>query len=106
MSNPNLKVRRRHGLHSAAMVISLWLCAPSAPSLAVTARAADEAKRVPVATSASQAGALLRRESGKSDWHIVSEKEPLTTGDLLLGVPAALIDSDKGAATISFHSDL
>jgi hypothetical protein len=67
----------------------------------------DEPKRTAVAKSASAKASIFRREGGfGKPWHLVDEKEGLPSGDLLLGLPLAAIDSANGAIHLTFLSDL
>lgn len=51
-------------------------------------------------------GVLLRREARDKPWLFVKEGETVFSGDLLLGLPGALVDSSNGAVRITFMSDL
>src|SRR5262249_51963144 len=71
--------------------------------------AADDPKpapRVAAAKSISAKGMILRRESPEKPWQIVDEGEVLNTGDLLLGLPGAVLESKNGAVHLVFRSDL
>jgi hypothetical protein len=72
-------------------------------------RAADDPKpapRVAVAKSVSAKGMILRRESPDKPWQIVDEGEVLNTGDLLLGLHGATLESKNGAVRLVFRPDL
>jgi hypothetical protein len=72
-------------------------------------RAADDPKpapRVAVAKSISAKGMILRRESPDKPWQIVDEGEALNTGDLLLGLAGAVLESKNGAVHLVFRPDL
>jgi hypothetical protein len=71
--------------------------------------AADDPKpgpRVATAKSLSAKGMILRRESPEKPWQLVDEGEVLNTGDLLLGLPGAVLESKNGAVHLVFRSDL
>jgi hypothetical protein len=67
----------------------------------------DEPKRAGAAKSASAKAMILRRDGGMGKpWYVVDEKEELPTGQLLLGLPLACLDSGNGAVHLTFLSDL
>ncbi len=84
--------------------------APFVGALAVLALStpllAQEAKRVAVATLASETGSVMRREAAGKPWQTVAQKEKISTIDVLLGFPGAEIDTPNGAVRITFISDL
>src|SRR5262249_36510570 len=67
---------------------------------------ADEpAARTAVAKCVTPTGSILRREAPDKSWQIVKEGETLYSGDLLLGMSGAALDSRNGAVRLSFVSD-
>jgi hypothetical protein len=84
------------------MVLSLlsFSAATAAP------KQANPSGRVAAARLVTPTGTLLRREKPEKPWQAVAEKETVYSGDLLLGLPGAALDSLDGAVRLSFHSDL
>ncbi len=78
----------------AAALLAVW---------AAPARAAEERK--PAGTCASEDGTIVRREAPDKPWQVVKQGEQLFTGDLLVGLPGALIDSADGAVRLALLSD-
>jgi hypothetical protein len=85
---------RRAGALAAAL-LAVW----AAPAL----RAADERK--PAGTCASADATIVRREAPDKPWQVVKHGEQLFTGDLLVGMPGAAIDSADGAVRLALLSD-
>jgi hypothetical protein len=76
-----------------------------------TKATADEPKRTAtsrdgVGTCISETATLLRRSPGEKTWHIVAQNQPLPQGDLLVGLPGALIDSQNGSVRLALLADL
>jgi hypothetical protein len=61
-----------------------------------------------VAKAVSAKATFLRREGPDigSPWKVVEEKEPLKSGDLLLGLPGGVIESANGAVHLNTLADL
>jgi hypothetical protein len=90
---PPSKPRRAGAL--AAALLAVW----AAPPL----HAAEERK--PAGTCASADASIVRREAPGKPWQIVKHGEQLFTGDLLVGMPGAAIDSADGAVRLALLSD-
>jgi hypothetical protein len=90
---PWSKPRRAGAL--AAALLAVW----AAPAL----HAADERK--PAGTCASADATIVRREAPGKPWQVVKHGEQLFTGDLLVGMPGAAIDSADGAVRLALLSD-
>jgi hypothetical protein len=90
---PWSKPRRAGAL--AAALLAVW----AAPAL----RAAEERK--PAGTCASGDATIVRREGPGKPWQVVKHGEQLFTGDLLVGMPGAAIDSADGAVRLDLLSD-
>jgi hypothetical protein len=65
------------------------------------ARGADDA----VARCLSPTGTLIRRANAQEQWQVVREGDGLPTGELMVGLPGAVIESTNGAVRLSFGSD-
>jgi len=67
----------------------------------------DEKKpaRAVVAKSVAETGGILRREAPDKPWQIVKKGEELYSGDLILGLPFAAIETINGAFRITFKLD-
>jgi hypothetical protein len=91
-----------------AQVVAVFALAAAAfASAAADKKPEDSTKRVAAGKSASAKATILRREGGVGkEWHAVDEKETLYTGDLLIGLPGAALDSADGAVHLEFLSDL
>lgn len=77
----------------AAALLAAW---------AAPARAAD---RQPAGTCAGEDASIVRREAPGKPWQVVKHGEQLYTGDLLVGMPGAAIDSADGAVRLTLLSD-
>jgi hypothetical protein len=80
---------------------------PNAPHARADEPKPAKAERKPAAVSVSPRGMIIRREGGIGEkWLDVDEKEKLSTGDLLLGLPGARLESLSGGARLQFLTDL
>ncbi|HLJ95509.1 MAG TPA: hypothetical protein VKU02_20195 [Gemmataceae bacterium] len=60
-----------------------------------------------VATASSEKGTILRRRgTDPHNWQVVSAKESLHAGDLLVGLPGAQLESKDGSVRLDFLADL
>jgi hypothetical protein len=57
-------------------------------------------------TAHSARGTLLRRTHTAADWQVVDDKQSLTGGDLLLGLPGAELQSKNDAVRLTMLPDL
>jgi hypothetical protein len=73
--------------------------------LAVWAAPALAEDRKPAGTCAGEDGSIVRREAPGKPWQLVKHGEQLFTGDLLVGMPGALIDSADKAIRLTLLSD-
>jgi hypothetical protein len=87
---------------SAALLLGLLTAVGVSPGV----RAADEPKHSCAGTCASETGTLLRRDAPRQPWHIITHKEELRAGDLILGGGGAAIDASGGAVRLAFLGDL
>jgi hypothetical protein len=88
--------RRRLG--TVLSVCSLVLLA-SGPVRAAEGRTA-------VGKNASPAGAVVAREAGGKGWQALAPDAPVHSGDLLVGLPGAVLVGPKGAVRLRMVSDL
>jgi hypothetical protein len=91
----------------AAAILLLGLTALTMP----TETAGDEPKPGPapgnaVGICASETATLVRRAAGKETWDVVTHKQSLQSGDLLVGLPGAQLDSKNGAVRLALLADL
>jgi uncharacterized protein (TIGR03000 family) len=56
--------------------------------------------------SLSAKGWLLRRDKPEGDWQVVGDKEELKAGELLLGLPGAVIASKNDAVHMTLRTDI
>lgn len=84
-----------------------WLALPLVLSLAATTLTAADPKveRVVAGKLVTETGSVLRREAGGKDWAIVKKGEDLYTGDTLIGLPWAVVESSDGAYRITFRAE-
>src|ERR1700739_4199691 len=59
-----------------------------------------------VGRSSNQSGLLLCRPGPGEAWQIVPLKGSLNSGDLLVGIPSAQLDSENGALRLAFLGNL
>jgi hypothetical protein len=94
---------------AAGLILALWLVPGPAPAGADGAKP-DAAPREPAGTALSAKGWMLRRENPAKheynpEWKVVGEKEKLFTGDLLLGLPGAALESKDGSVRLKMLID-
>jgi hypothetical protein len=87
-----------------AALLSFFLLAGTVP--AVETQADKPADRVAVGKCVTATGSMLRREAPDRPWQVVKEGETLYSGDLLIGLPGAVLDARDGAVRLTFLSDL
>jgi hypothetical protein len=71
-----------------------------------SARSDEKGKASVVGQSVSDKGMFLRREKPGDAWQLVDQKEGLSSGYLLVGLPGAQLDSANRAVRLTMHSDL
>jgi hypothetical protein len=59
-----------------------------------------------VAVCQSDTGTVIRRESAEKPWQIVAKDEEIHSGDLLVGLPGAVLLSKNGKVRLAFRPDL
>jgi hypothetical protein len=91
------------GLGAAALLL-LGLAPLPAPG--ADKPAPDEEKRCAAGTCVGETAAMFRREAPGKPWQLVTPKETLQTGDLLVGGGGAVLDSQNGAVRVAFLGDL
>src|SRR5260370_42414581 len=98
---PVFPARRRPAAAAALLLaFSAVLGFPNSPRVAAAAPGEAKADRTPAGKSVSAKGMILRREGGPgAKWLDVDDKETLYTGDLLLGLPGARLESSSRAAS-------
>lgn len=79
-------------------------------SVAIAAPGADDTKpaeeRVAVATLITDTGTVMARKSGGTGWSVVAKGADVFSGDTLVGLPGAEIESKSKAVRITLLSDL
>jgi hypothetical protein len=98
---------RSSPMAAAVMVLGLTSLVLTIPTKAT----ADEPKtkataRGGVGTCVSETATLLRRSPGEKTWHVVNQNQPLPQGDMLVGLPGAMLDSKNGAVRLALLADL
>src|SRR5262245_32987246 len=84
------------------------MCESASPSLVSAAEVKKGSEdKTATAKNASAKGFLIRRhgEMGQP-WTVVGENELLPAGDLILGLPGAMIDAANGSVHLNMRSDL
>src|SRR5947209_3017355 len=67
----------------------------------------ETAGKAYAAKNASAKGLIIRREGPVgSPWMVVDDKESLPTGQMLIGLPGAMLDSANGGIHLNMRSDL
>jgi hypothetical protein len=92
----------------AALVFGLAVLTLEVPANPVGAEGLkpDVAEGKSVATCASKSGSMMRRTGPGNKWQVVREKEQLASGQLLVGLPGAIVDSINGAVRLRLLADL
>lgn len=67
--------------------------------------AAGGRQRTPVGKLESAKGTLLSRESPQAKWQVVDSGADLYAGDLLVGLPGAVVAVNGGAVALAFQTD-
>jgi hypothetical protein len=101
--------QRDHRPRPPVLIWALGAAVLGASLLTAPPAAGDEhadSKRAAVGKCISPTGALVRREAMGQPWHVVEEDDTLHSGDLLLGMPGAKLESRDGAVQVVFWTDL
>jgi hypothetical protein len=96
--------RRRRAVAASGLLI-LLLIAWSGP-LASRATADDPKLGASLGKCVSETATLFRRPEGEKTWHIVAQNDPLPGGELLVGLPGAMLDSANGAVRMLLLANL
>jgi hypothetical protein len=108
--SPQRKQGHRPSLTGRAVIawgIALILAGLGTPAVSrAKEKKKAKPKRAVVATSASAKGMIFRRENFGRPWHVVSAKEKLSSGDMLIGLPGAKVDSKNKAVRLLLMADL
>jgi hypothetical protein len=93
---------RRHALVAVVFIsfAPLLIAAPLAPD----DRPKESRKGAVVGTV--RLGVLLHRPQENGPWQALKPKEPVVSGDLIVGLPAGALDAKNGAVRLSLLSDL
>src|SRR5262245_26035376 len=62
--------------------------------------------RVPVGKCVTPAGSLLYRQASGKAWQTLKPQDAVSSGDLLVALPGAALDSKNGAVRLALLSDL
>jgi hypothetical protein len=89
---------------AALLVLALLVCAGRGAT--EEREVGPAAGRVEVGKCISADGTIFRREAPEEPWHIVKQGEALHAGELLLGLPGAVIDSHDGSVQLTFRGNL
>ena len=105
MSEQHFFRRTRRGPNSAAILCVLGLTL-SSPDFFRRQASADETKTANAGICVSEKGSMLRRMGPDDEWKIVSQNDKLAAGDLVVGLPGAMLDSANGAVRVTLLADL
>lgn len=95
----------RLSLSTLALVVSMSQVALGS-ALAADAAKTGDSERVPAARCVTEKATILRRVHGERDWHVVAQNEELSTQDLLLGLPGAILEASDGGVRLKFLTAL
>lgn len=102
-----IRVWRRPGGAAMLLTIGLVSFVGSLPGLTASGKAKPAAAdRGPVATCVTETGTVICREKLGQPWHVVAHEEKLSSGDLLVGLPGAMLDSQNRAVRLILLSNL
>jgi hypothetical protein len=93
-----------NSLKAALLIFIPFLCAGRGAS--EQPGAGEKAGRVAVGKCVSDSGTLFRRETPDKPWQVVKKGEILHGGDLLLGLPGAVVDALDASGRLNFAGDL
>jgi hypothetical protein len=100
---------RHHGSRLPVLTWALGAAVLGAGHLTAPPATGDEhadSKRSAVGKCISATGSAVRREALGKPWQLVEENETLHSGDLILGMPGAKLESRDGAVQLVFWTDL
>jgi hypothetical protein len=98
---------RRPRRAAATLTIGLTLLCLILPTPATAEEPKTQAPaRGGVATCVSETATLVQRLPGDHTWQIVKQNQTLPAGDLLVGLPGAMLDSKNGAVRLALLADL
>jgi hypothetical protein len=89
---------------AAAMFLAILCLGGTALGAAKDEAAAPKGKAV--GKSATADSSILRRPAGKKEWQLLGGHGTVQSGDLLVGMPGAVVDSANGAVGLLFQADL
>ncbi len=78
-------------------MVALWMAA--SPSGA-------QERRSPVGKCVTPVGSLLQRQASGKTWQALKPQDPVYSGDLLVALPGAALDSKNGAVRLALLADL
>jgi hypothetical protein len=92
---------------AAILTFELTLLSLTIPTPATAAEPrVQTTSRDNAATCVSETATVLRRSPGEKTWHIVKQNQPVPAGDLLVGLPGAMVDSNNGSVRLALLADL
>jgi hypothetical protein len=90
----------------AAVIIVAYSISPAALLCAASETGGGREAGAAVAVCQSEPGTVMRREAAEKPWQIVSKDEKIHSGDLLIGLPGAVLQSKNGKVRLAFRPDL
>jgi hypothetical protein len=97
--------KRSRAVVLTVLLVPFGLVGPSSLSGAEEPKAPG-GNRAAAATGITPTATLLRREESGTAWHVVKQNEALPSGDLILGLPGAMLDSKNGGVRAALLTDL
>jgi hypothetical protein len=87
-------------------LVSALIVAGAARAVAEQAKSAAPERRTAVAKLASPSATLVAREGPGKDWRLLKQQEAIHSGDLLVGLPGAVLETSNGAVRLSLLEDI
>src|SRR5579872_7407407 len=78
---------------------------PNCPSLPVPVRTVAVADAKGAAVCVTPKGSLLHRDKPEAKWQFYDQKEPIKAGELVIGMPGAVLESANKAVSVTYLSD-
>lgn len=100
MSHPSTRFRFARGA-AIPLLAALFLAGAGTPL-----GGQEKPARTAVGKVLSPDGSILERPAGETKWRVLKQGDPVYSGDTLVGMPGAVIESKDGAVRLSLLADL
>jgi hypothetical protein len=98
--------RRRFRLLAALVLVISSVAVTGSRELRAAEQGGGTGARAEIAKCVSETGTIWRREAKGKPWQAVKQGEALRSGDLLIGLAGAALDSGNGAVRLTFPANL